>query len=214
MPAICDHVWAAVSSGYWDRPIWRRAFGSRPVTRADCGFADRLLCGTGVAFFLLVATWRRLKQAGCGPDFDLRQLLDRVAVATVADVMKLAGVNRILVHHGLAQLNTQPSTGMAALLAVARVKSAVTTETIGFHIAPRINAAGRMRHGEEAMRLLSTIDAGEAADLASVLDESNKQRNGQEGSMDVHWRAPRQAGRKECFSAAFRIFAFSAFLVF
>lgn len=152
------------------------AFALLNPSRADCGFADRLLCGTGVAFFLLVATWRRLKEAGHGPEFDLRRLLDRVAVATVADVMRLAGVNRILVHHGLAQLNTEPSVGMAALLAVARVKAAVTTETIGFSIAPRINAAGRMRHGEEAMRLLSASDAGEAARLAAVLDETNKQR--------------------------------------
>jgi single-stranded-DNA-specific exonuclease len=152
------------------------AFALLNPARADCGFAGRLLCGTGVAFFLLVATWKRLKEAGHGPAFDLRRLLDRVAVATVADVMRLNGVNRILVYHGLAQLNAQPSTGMAALLGVARIKAAVTSETIGFHIAPRINAAGRMRHGEEAMRLLSTQEPQEAERLASVLDESNKQR--------------------------------------
>ncbi len=152
------------------------AFALLNPARADCGFAGRLLCGTGVAFFLLVATWKRLKEAGHAPAFDLRRLLDRVAVATVADVMRLSGVNRILVYHGLAQLNAQPSTGMAALLAVARIKAAVSTETIGFHIAPRINAAGRMRHGEEAMRLLSTQELQEAERLASVLDESNKQR--------------------------------------
>ena len=152
------------------------AFALLNPARTDCGFAERLLCGTGVAFFLLVATWKRLKEAGHAPAFDLRRLLDRVAVATVADVMRLAGVNRILVHHGLLQLNTSPSPGMAALLAVARVKSAVTTETIGFHIAPRINAAGRMRHGEEAMHLLTSTDAAEAARLATVLDDSNRQR--------------------------------------
>jgi single-stranded-DNA-specific exonuclease len=152
------------------------AFALLNPSRVDCGFADGKLCGTGVAFFLLVATWKRLKEAGRGPEFDLRRLLDRVAVATVADVMPLAGVNRILVHHGLLQLNADPSTGMAALLDIARVKSAVTTETIGFYIAPRINAAGRMRHGEAAMRLLSTADAAEAARLATVLDESNQER--------------------------------------
>jgi single-stranded-DNA-specific exonuclease len=91
-------------------------------------------------------------------------------------VMRLTGVNRIIVHHGLLQLNANPSTGMAALLKVARVKSAVTTETIGFHIAPRINAAGRMRHGEEAMRLLATAAADEATQLAAVLDDSNRER--------------------------------------
>jgi single-stranded-DNA-specific exonuclease len=153
-----------------------QAFALLNPSRADCGFAGRLLCGTGVAFFLLVATWKRLKQVGQSPAFDLRCLLDRVAVATVADVMRLDGVNRILVHHGLQQLNAEPSIGMAALLDVARVKSAITSETIGFHIAPRINAAGRMRHGEQAMRLLSATDAAEAAQLAAALDESNRQR--------------------------------------
>ncbi|HXH71539.1 MAG TPA: single-stranded-DNA-specific exonuclease RecJ [Mariprofundaceae bacterium] len=152
------------------------AFALLNPSRDDCGFAERLLCGTGVAFFLLVATWKRLKEAGRSPAFNLRTLLDRVAVATVADVMQLKGVNRILVYHGLAQLGSQPSTGMAALLDVARVKSAITTETIGFHIAPRINAAGRMRHGEEAMRLLASHERAEAARLAAVLDDSNKTR--------------------------------------
>lgn len=152
------------------------AFAVLNPARADCGFAGRRLCGSGVAFFLLMGVWKRLKGQDGPPAFDLKTLLDRVAVATVADVMPLAGVNRILVHHGLQRLNTQPSTGLAALMRVARVKAAVTVETIGFSLAPRINAAGRMRHGEEAMRLLSTRDAGEAAVLAQVLDESNRQR--------------------------------------
>ncbi len=152
------------------------AFALLNPARHDCGFADRRLCGTGVAFFLLMAVWKRLKGQGRSPEYDLRQLLDRVAVATVADVMDLVGVNRILVHHGLQRLNSAPSLGMAALMRVARVRKAVTTETIGFYLAPRINAAGRMRHGEEAMRLLSTHDADEAARLANVLDETNKER--------------------------------------
>jgi len=123
-----------------------------------------------------MAMWKRLKEKDKSPAYDLRQLLDRVAVATVADVMDLVGVNRILVHHGLQRLNSKPSLGMAALIQVARVRKAVTTETIGFYLAPRINAAGRMRHGEEAMRLLSTHDADEAEQLAGILDETNKQR--------------------------------------
>ncbi|ATX82218.1 exonuclease RecJ [Mariprofundus ferrinatatus] len=144
--------------------------------RSDCGFADRQLCGTGVAFFLLMAVWKLLAERGVRPDFDLRLLLDRVAVATIADVMNLVGVNRILVHHGLNKLNSAPSVGMQALLNVARVKKSVTAETIGFYLAPRINAAGRLQHGEAAMRLLSTHDANEAAALAAELDETNKQR--------------------------------------
>ncbi|MDX8404164.1 MAG: DHH family phosphoesterase, partial [Mariprofundaceae bacterium] len=145
-----------------------------------CGFADRKLCGTGVAFFLLMSVWKRLREAGHNPEFDLRSLLDRVAIATVADVMELVGVNRVLVYHGLKQLNgansIAPSVGMQALKKIARVKRSVSVETIGFYLAPRINAAGRMRHGEEAMRMLSTSDMDEAMALAKTLDETNKQR--------------------------------------
>lgn len=144
--------------------------------RADCGFADRKLCGTGVAFFLLMAVWKVLSDKDARPDFDLRSLLDRVAVATVADVMDLVGVNRILVYHGLQKLNTEPSIGMRALMNVARVNKTVSAETIGFYLAPRINAAGRMQHGEAAMRMLSTQDKDEALALAAELDVSNKQR--------------------------------------
>lgn len=152
------------------------AFALLNPARHDCGFAGRVLCGTGVAFFLLMAVWRRLADRGLRPEFDLRELLDRVAVATVADVMDLTGVNRILVFHGLQRLNSHPSVGMAALMEIARVKKAVTVETIGFYLAPRINAAGRMQHGEVAMRMLSTADAVEAAALAATLDITNKQR--------------------------------------
>jgi len=144
--------------------------------RGDCGFADRKLCGAGVAFFLLMAVWKKLSDADARPAFDLRVLLDRVALATVADVMELTGVNRILVYHGLHRLNTHPSIGMRALLTVAKVQKAATAETIGFYLAPRINAAGRMQHCDAAMRLLSTHDADEAAILAAELDAANKQR--------------------------------------
>jgi len=151
--------------------------------RADCGFAERKLCGTGVAFFLLMAVWKTLAEQDARPDFDLRLLLDRVAVATIADVMDIVGVNRILVHHGLQRLNTKPSTGMQALLSVAKIKKAVTAETIGFYLAPRINAAGRLQHGESAMRLLSTRDADEAMALAGELDEVNRQRRAVEAEV-------------------------------
>jgi len=152
------------------------AFALLNPARADCGFADRKLCGTGVAFFLLMAVWKKLTAMNMRPSFDLRLLLDRVAMATIADVMDLVGVNRILVYHGLQRLNRQPSLGMKALMKVAKVRKAVTSETIGFYLAPRINAAGRLQHGEAAMRLLSTHDDDEAAMLAEELDATNKER--------------------------------------
>jgi len=173
------------------------AFALLNPARADCGFADRRLCGTGVAFFLLMAVWKQL--GDMRPSFDLRLLLDRVAVATVADVMELTGVNRILVHHGLQQLNTRPSMGMAALLRTAKIKNTVSAETIGFYLAPRINAAGRMQHGEAAMKLLSTQDAGEAAILAGELDETNRQRRQVEA--EVYKQAEKKLGASEVLAA-------------
>ncbi len=179
--AACDAAKAAgldliVTDHHLPEKDLPAAYALLNPARADCGFADRQLCGTGVAFFLLMAVWRLLGERGQRPDFDLRTLLDRVAVATIADVMDLVGVNRILVHHGLARLNSAPSVGLKALMQVARVKKAVTAETIGFYLAPRINAAGRLQHGEVAMRLLSTNDAAEAAQLAAELDAINKER--------------------------------------
>ena len=110
------------------------------------------------------------------PSFDLKSLLDRVAIATVADVMDLVGVNRILVYHGLKQINQQPSVCVKALMQIARVNKMVDAETIGFYLAPRINAAGRMQHGDAAMQMLSTDDEHEALSLALELDQANTHR--------------------------------------
>ena len=174
---VTDHHLPDQSDGNEKLPD---AFALLNPAHQRCGFADRKLCGTGVAFFLLMSVWKRLREAGHNVEFDLRSLLDRVAIATVADVMELVGVNRVLVYHGLLQLNSKnshpPSVGMQALMKIAKVKKAVSVETIGFYLAPRINAAGRMRHGEEAMRMLSTSDMDEAMTIAERLDETNKQR--------------------------------------
>ena len=157
--------------------ILPNAYALLNPAREDCGFADRVLCGTGVAFFLLMATWKLLADKNKRPAYDLKQLLDRVAMATVADVMPLQGVNRVLVHFGLQQLRTSPSIGMSALLDIAKVnRKRISTESIGFYLAPRVNAAGRMRHGEEAMRLLCCQDTSEAAALAASLDVCNQER--------------------------------------
>jgi len=157
--------------------ILPNAYALLNPAREDCGFAGRVLCGTGVAFFLLMATWKLLADKQQRPAYDLKQLLDRVAMATVADVMPLLGVNRVLVHFGLQQLRTAPSVGMSALLDIAKInRKRISTESIGFYLAPRVNAAGRMRHGEEAMRLLCCQDVNEAAALAASLDVCNQER--------------------------------------
>ncbi|MDQ6951267.1 MAG: single-stranded-DNA-specific exonuclease RecJ [Mariprofundales bacterium] len=155
------------------------AFAILNPAREDCGFAGRKLCGCGVAFYLLLALWKRLRADGCVPNYDLKQLLDRVAVATIADMMELTGINRILVYHGLKRLGQVPSVGMAALLQLAGVadhEQPMVVKTVSFQIAPRINAASRMGHGEVAVRLLINRSTEEAMAMAKTLDGLNKER--------------------------------------
>ncbi|MDX8409386.1 MAG: single-stranded-DNA-specific exonuclease RecJ [Mariprofundales bacterium] len=155
------------------------AFAILNPAREDCGFAERKLCGCGVAFYLLLALWKQLRLLNRAPDYDLKTLLDRVAVATIADVMKLTGINRILVHHGLARLRQAPSIGMQALLNLAGLEDGdkpVIVKTVSFQIAPRINAASRMGHGEVAVRLLTSRTPEQATAIAAELDGFNQQR--------------------------------------
>jgi len=155
------------------------AFAILNPARQECGFAERKLCGCGVAFYLLLALWKQLRLQHRAPDYDLKSLLDRVAVATIADVMELTGINRILVHHGLQRLRYAPSVGMQALLKLAGVEDddkPIVVKTVAFQIAPRINAASRMGHGEVAARLLTSRSLEQATAMAAELDDFNQQR--------------------------------------
>jgi len=141
--------------------------------RPDCEYPDKGLCGTGVAYKLceLVAD---------GLDADSEALvtyLDLVALATVADLVPLIGENRVLVHHGLRRFARTRIRGLAALLKVAGVPVAeVTADRLGFVVAPRINAAGRIGESADALRLLLTDDEAEARQLAEQLDTTNRDR--------------------------------------
>ena len=128
------------------------------------------LCGTGVVF--------KLGQALLGTESEtLLRHLDLVAVATIADVVALVDENRGLAIAGLRSLASTQKPGLRELMKVARVDpAAVDAGTVGFRLAPRLNAAGRLGHPEAALELLLTTDPAEAARLSHRLDELNRDR--------------------------------------
>ncbi|VGO22911.1 single-stranded-DNA-specific exonuclease RecJ [Pontiella sulfatireligans] len=135
------------------------------------------LSGVGVAFKLahaLVKFGRAHSKASAG--LKLRDYLDIVALGTVADIVPLVEENRIIVRHGLAQLNASKWVGLRALKEVAGVKGEANTFHLGFQLGPRINAAGRIGQPMQALRLLVTDSADEARNIATLLDGTNRER--------------------------------------
>jgi single-stranded-DNA-specific exonuclease len=133
------------------------------------------LCAAGVVFLLLVEVNRRLRQSGqTGPD--LMALLDLVALATVADVAPLVGVNRAFVRQGLRVMAQRQRPGLRALADLARLDSAPSAYALGFVLGPRINAGGRIGAADLGARLLATDNPAEAAALAERLEALNTER--------------------------------------
>ena len=138
-----------------------------------CSFASKALAGVGVMFYVLLALRARL-----GVQADLATLLDLVAVGTVADMVPLDANNRALVGAGLRRLRAgQGCAGLQALLEVSGRKAAtLSTTDIGFAIGPRINAAGRLEDMGIGIECLLTDDAGQARELAAILQGINEER--------------------------------------
>ncbi len=133
------------------------------------------LCAAGVVFLMLVEANRQLKSDGSrGPD--LIALLDLVALATVADVAPLVGVNRAFVRQGLAVMARRERIGLRALADAANLDTAPTPYALGFVLGPRINAGGRVGRADLGARLLSCRDPREAEALAARLDALNTER--------------------------------------
>jgi single-stranded-DNA-specific exonuclease len=142
------------------------------------------LCGAAVAFKFVQAALRAGKERNIERFMSVsdgweKWLLDLVAIATIADMVPLLGENRALAHWGLTVLRKTPRSGINALCSALRLRQSDLTETdIGFSIAPRINAASRMGEPTLALRLLTTKDTHEAADLAKQLEKLNASRKG------------------------------------
>ena len=148
-----------------------------------CDYPTRHLCAAGVAFNLCMALRRKLREEGAfaqRPEPNLKALLDLVALATVADVVPLTGVNRILVKHGLAELSAARRPGVGALKEAAGMDkgAVVNAGQVGFRLGPRINAAGRLADASVGLSLLRAATDGAARPLAAALDAANRERQG------------------------------------
>ncbi|MFA7314615.1 MAG: single-stranded-DNA-specific exonuclease RecJ [Candidatus Magasanikbacteria bacterium] len=152
-------------------------------------YPDKWLSGGGVAFKLMQALLNKHKEknkllnSGEKHEAHEKWLLDMVAISSVADMVPLIGESRTLTKYGLLVLNKTKRIGLQKLLLEARIieqdgsmKRSLDTYTIGFQIAPRINAAGRINHANVAYNLMMTQKATDAIDLAFELDQNNKER--------------------------------------
>ncbi len=149
--------------------------------RQDDDSGQGHLCAAGVALLLLVAANRTLRgrgwfEAQSARQPDLMGLLDLVALATVADVAPLTGLNRALVRQGLRVMAQRRNPGLKALADIARMQSAPSAFHLGYLLGPRINAGGRIGKADLGARLLTTSDPAEAAALAERLDALNAER--------------------------------------
>ena len=143
------------------------------------------LCGAGVAFKLAHALLKlgRNESHAASAAYDIRNWLDAVAVATVADVVPLLGENRILVAAGLTALAQKPRMGLKALKNRAGLSGPHTSHQLAFVLGPRLNAAGRMRTGWTALRLLHATEWDDAMRLAVELEDLNAERRGVESAL-------------------------------
>jgi single-stranded-DNA-specific exonuclease len=171
---VCDHHHAPTS-----RPP---AMAVLNPLRADCEFPFKGLSGAGVVFYLLMGLRMELRARGHAPLPDLRRYLDLVALGTVADVVPLREENRVLVAHGLRALDGTARRGLQALKEAAVVESA-SVRSIGFRLAPRLNAGGRLAEAQRAVDVLVTSDPGEARALAAELECCNAERRAIEETM-------------------------------
>jgi single-stranded-DNA-specific exonuclease len=138
----------------------------------------RELCSAGLAFKLAHAILKRGREINLpsAAEFDLKPLLDLVALGTIADLVPLIGENRILVSAGLHQLNQTQRAGILALKKVAQTPEKIGAYEVGFQLAPRLNAAGRLETAEESLHLLLAKNLEEAMPIAQNLDLRNRER--------------------------------------
>ena len=146
----------------------------------DCSFPEKSLAGVGIAFYLIIYLRKVLQEKGFFneqiPYPNLKKYLDYVALGTVADQVPLTGANRILASQGLSVLSSSSRVGLKALSQTCSCPTEISSWDVGFKMAPRINAVGRLGSPQKAFELLNTHDVIEAKNLAQDLNHVNNQR--------------------------------------
>ncbi|MBA2677273.1 MAG: single-stranded-DNA-specific exonuclease RecJ [Ktedonobacteraceae bacterium] len=170
-----------------------RAYAMVNPWRPDSTYGERYLCGVGIAFKLTQALYRAYNRTV----EDEKDLLDLVAIGTVADIAPLLGENHTFVRIGMEQLNATRKPGLRALIKNANLQPGKIRERdIAFGLAPRLNAAGRMKEASIAFQLLVTDDVAEAETIATELEQLNvlRQQQTEDLMRNVREQAQGQAG--------------------
>ena len=160
---ICDH--------HKPGPKIPEAVAVLNPKRADCSYPYDELCGCGVGFKLVQALASKRGQT----IEDLTQYLDLVAIAIAADIVPITGENRVLTYFGLQVINSNPRNGIKAIIQEVHKKVLTITDVV-FIIAPRINAAGRIKHGNAAVELLTESNFEQALEFAKAINQYNTER--------------------------------------
>ncbi len=177
--AVRDRLALVITDHHEAPALIPRAVAVVDHKQPNCPYPDKNLAGVGVAYKLCQAIWQERTGEVYQADLDI------VALGTVADVVPLVGENRILVKAGLSKMQLQPNRGIEALIDVAGLKDRkITAGHIGYTLAPRLNAAGRVAHATRAVELLTTPSQEEAYEIAEELQETNLERQALE--RDIH----------------------------
>ena len=172
---VCDHHQCASAL-----PTALAMVNPNRLDESELGAAHGHLAAVGMAFLLGTALLRELRQrgrfVGDRPEPKIIDLLDLVALGTVADVAKLKTLNRAFVTQGLKVMGQRGNIGLAALADAARLTKAPACRDLGFALGPRINAGGRVGKSDLGVRLLTTSDPAEAEAIAAELDRLNEER--------------------------------------
>ena len=177
-------------------PVAYALINPNRLDEAEVASSHGHLAAVGMAFLLGVALLRELRTRGFFTGRDepkMMDLLDLVALGTVADVAKLQGLNRAFVTQGLKVMAARQNIGLVALAEAGRLVKSPTSRDLGFVLGPRINAGGRVGKSDLGVRLLTTTDAEEARTIAAELDRLNEERRAIE--MSVCEQAEEQAAK-------------------